>query len=77
MWKIEETDTFGGEANYSWVNRWKLPNGLTKRQVVCRAKKLAGWTGLRCRTTDLGLWIEVAPIGKYSPCIIMFIRYEF
>jgi hypothetical protein len=35
LWNVELTDTFGGEANYSWVRRdqLELPADATDRQV--------------------------------------------
>jgi len=39
---FELTDTFGGEANYSWVRRAtvKLDNRATNRQILKEARKL-------------------------------------
>jgi len=35
LWSVEITDTFGGEANYSWVRRYELvattPRGAMRR----------------------------------------------
>jgi len=74
MWKVEVTDTFGGEANYCWVRRYTCVGGnLTNRQVVRRAKKLAGWSGLRARTMAYGDFFEVRPYGL---CQVMFITWE-
>jgi len=44
--KIEKTDTFGGEANYSWVERYELDpiEGETDLQFIRRVKKVIGWT---------------------------------
>ena len=49
---FELTDTFNGEANYSWVrrgtktvNQWPEP---TERCIVKAAKAWAGWTGIYC-----------------------------
>jgi hypothetical protein len=72
--QIEITDTFGGEANYSWVRRYAMntANNATNRAIVRRAKALAGWTGLRCITSDIGETIEVRPVGV---CQVMFIIF--
>ena len=72
-YEIEETDTFGGEANYCWVNRWHLPFGLTRKQLVRRAKKLAGWQGQRCRVDDYGDMLRIDPLGRNAPCRVLFI----
>jgi len=72
--QIEVTDTFGGESNYCWVKRYEIhetDKALTKRQIVLRAKKLAGWTGLRCKTYDNVDRIDIHPVGI---CQIMFIQ---
>ena len=48
--QFELTDTFNGEANYSWVRRGAktLPgyDALTERGIVKAAKAWAGWTGI-------------------------------
>lgn len=44
MWKIEVTDTFGGEANYCWVKRGET-KVQSKRGLREAVKELAGWTG--------------------------------
>lgn len=72
---VEKTDTFGGEANYSWVKRGKLPTlnpNPSDLAVVRRAKAWAGWSGLRCRVAKFGDMIEVRPYGL---CQVMFIMW--
>lgn len=51
-WSVEHTDTFAGEANYSWVKRaaFEMPEGATQRQIVRKAKELIGETGNRNTT---------------------------
>lgn len=65
MFKIEITDTFGGEANYSWVRRGilALPDRPTHAQVVRAAKKFAGWTGKRCRVDHYGGEVSIRLSG--------------
>jgi len=88
---IEITDTFGGEANYSWVRRhsFAVPElthygydgsqGYVKaskaqrREIVRKAKALAGWTGARCEVTDMGDMIEIRPRGA---CLVAFVGYQ-
>jgi hypothetical protein len=63
-WQFEVTDTFGGEANYSWVRRaWMKDGGkpLNRRALVRRLKAFAGWTGERATTLDCGDGVEVRP----------------
>ena len=73
MIKIEVTDTFGGEANYSWVRRYEIKEKLTDKQIIRKSKELAEWTGLKCKKQDFGDMIELRPIGI---CQVMFITFE-
>ena len=59
----EFTDTFGGEANYSWVRRCELdvPDTLSDRAIVRRIKAELGLTGARASRRDnhgdmIALW---------------------
>jgi len=72
--QIEVTDTFGGEANYCWVRRYRITDatGLTDAQIIRRAKKAAGWTGVRCARDDIGETLALRPRGV---CQIMFVSY--
>ena len=69
---IEITDTFGGEANYSWVRRHSLdaPEKITNLALVRRAKKKAEWSGIRCKVSRCGDTIEIRPVGM---CCVLFI----
>lgn len=69
-WELETTDTFGGEANYSWVDRETLPGKTTTRGVVRRLKAMLGITGKYAVVSDLGDMIEVRPARKY--CTVGF-----
>ena len=73
--KIEVTDTFSGEANYSWVNRkeMEMMDALSKYSVVRRVKKEIGWSGQRCLTVDYGDTIELRP---YGVCQVAFISFN-
>ena len=73
MIALEHTDTFGGEANYCWVRRTTLPDGLTDLQIVRRAKAWAGLTGVRCRVDNYGDMIAIYPQGI---CHVVFATYE-
>lgn len=72
---IEITDTFAGEANYSWVKRESLvlPDNKTELQVIREVKKLVGWNGLKCKKFDDGQTIELRPHGI---CQVMFITFD-
>lgn len=87
-YRVEVTDTSGGEANYCWVKRYRfsLPlateegaaaRRLYARRIVRAAKAAAGWTGLRCVTEpDSGFGFVLRPTGKNAPCWIMFVSYD-
>lgn len=72
---IEVTDTFGGAANYGWVQRAELtvPPALSRRSLVRRAKALMGWTGRRCAVYAYGA--EQLELRPYASCVVMFITY--
>jgi hypothetical protein len=73
--KIEHTDTFGGDANYSWVNREEIevPNNLSDLAIVRRAKKELGYSNHRCNRSDWGGTIVLDPVGE---CTRIFIDCE-
>lgn len=60
LYYVEETDTYGGESNYSWVNRiaFEVPENASTRTVVRLAKKAMGWKG-RHVTFDYGDMIRL------------------
>lgn len=68
----ELTDTFGGEANYSWVKRYEFeaPSNASDKLLVTRAKKLLGYTGYPCRKFTMGDCIELRPANE---CTVIFI----
>lgn len=70
--RYEMTDTFGGEANYSWVRRGEveLPKGASDLMLVRRVKKALGLEGVRCRKVNFGEIIELRPVGA---CVVIFI----
>ncbi len=70
--QAELTDTFGGEANYSWVRRetFDVPVGASDRSVVIAAKKALGLTGCRCQTTHHGDLIELRPSGSLTVAFV-------
>jgi hypothetical protein len=72
LWNVELTDTFGGEANYSWARRaeLELADAATDRQVVTAAKAALGLTGVRCRRFDHGEGFELRPVGS---CTVAFV----
>lgn len=68
---FEVTDTFGGEANYSWVRRKSvtLPCNISDRAVMRRLKAFAGFSGLRGRSYHNGDTWEFRP---FRMCQVAF-----
>ena len=62
-YEFEYTDTFGGEANYSWVRRetFTFDDSPTDRTLVRRAKRWAGISGRRCTVENYGDSITIRP----------------
>jgi len=70
----EYTDTFGGEANYSWVKRGEYVErfGVPDAHIVRKVKALLGLTGVRCKRTHYGDMIELRPEGRATVLFITF-----
>jgi hypothetical protein len=75
MWTIEVTDTFGGEANYSWVRRYEMDahRGECQASIMRRAKAIAGYSGVRGRTSPMGEGFEFRP---YRVLHVMFVTWR-
>jgi hypothetical protein len=67
-YNYEYTDTFGGEANYSWVRRGEV--NATSLNVVRRVKRALGLEGVKCTREEYGDTIVLRPIGS---CTVVFI----
>jgi hypothetical protein len=68
----EYTDTFGGEANYSWVKRGEvflLPNASDLARVRA-VKKALGLEGVPCKREEYGEQIVLRSVGS---CTVVFI----
>lgn len=65
-WQAELTDTFSGQANYSWIRReeFSVPAGADQRTIVRLGKAALGLTGNRCRTGSYGEGYELSPSGS-------------
>ena len=70
----EVTDTFGHEANYSWVRRYtvEVPNTLSNYAIIRRIKRTIGWSDKRCSTVDMCDTIELRPYGECVVCFVTF-----
>ena len=75
-WDIEVTDLFGGEANYSWVERSKLrvPDGISDLALVRRIKSAAGYSGIRGRTWVTGDSVEIRFPAR---CVVIFANVRY
>jgi len=70
---VEYTDTFNGEANYSWTDRFSFPIGTkSPLGIIRQAKKLLGLSNVPCRTYDHGDMIELRPAKS---CTVAFITF--
>ena len=70
----ELTDTFGGEANYSWVKRGTLPvkEETTELSIVRGVKKALGMENVKCKRVSSWNMIELRPHGI---CAVIFITF--
>ena len=66
------TDTFAGEANYSWVRNatFEAPDAASTPLLVRRAKRALGLCGPH-KTEEWGETIAIRPQGA---CIIAFVE---
>ena len=74
--QYEITDTFNGEANYSWVKRGKIyckpGEEVSDLAAVRRVKKEIDWNGTPCRKENQGEDIALYPTGSCTVCFISF-----
>ncbi len=75
-YEAQWTDTYGGEANYSWVKyaTIKANGDVSDCAILRRAKSALGLTGLKGRTYYHGDMIEFRP---YRMCCVMFIHARY
>ena len=73
--KFEYTDTFGGDANYSWVKRYEieLPENISDLALMRRAKSWAGLTNVRGRSENYGDSLSFYPRGYAT---VLFVTAE-
>lgn len=73
-YRYEYTDTFGGEANYSWIERGKVsvPETASDSLIMRRVKRALGLSGVRGTRHDYGDTIEFRPYGSAT---VLFITY--
>ena len=71
-YQVEYTDTFGGEANYCWVDR-KIVRARNLKHAFRIAKKAMRLNGFRGRTYNHGDTIEFRP---YRMCTVLFVTWS-
>ena len=71
----ELTDTYGGEANYSWVRRasFQAPRDASDTTLVRMGKAALQMTGQRCTRSTYGDTIQLDVVGA---CMRAFITYR-
>lgn len=76
VFNYEYTDTFGGDANYSWCKRGKisLPDDISDLSLVRKVKKELDLSGISCKRSERCGIIELRPIGS---CTVIFITPEY
>ena len=74
--QFEYTDTFGGDANYSWVKRVEMeyPSNISDLALVRRAKQWAGITNIRCRVEN---WEDTIAIYPRGHCTVLFVTAQY
>ena len=74
--KVEYTDTFSGEANYSWlrVASFDAPEEASNSMLVRRAKKALNMSAWPTRTIDTGDGLTLLP--QDGAAVLMFVYPE-
>lgn len=75
LFSVEYTDTYGGEANYSWVRKssFEAPEGASQAMIVRRAKASLGLTGWPMRTESMGDMYKLTPSD--GSCTVAFVTW--
>jgi hypothetical protein len=68
-YSVEVTDTYGGEANYSWVRRYEFKAKSFRSAIQQLAREEgAGW----CKDYDSGDMVRYNLTGSCVCCFITF-----
>lgn len=75
VYDLELTDTYAGEANYSWVKRATLVYATepTDRALILAAKRALGLTGIRCKVDTWADCCETIQLDPRGLCQRAFI----
>ena len=72
--KVEITDTFGGEANYSWVDRLEIAySNQSMRSIL---KTVRNHFGITCKLNKKEDYGDMIKYKFANACICMFITWE-
>jgi len=66
---MPELTHYGYDGSHGYAKASKT----YRRELVKRAKALAGWTGARCEVSDLGDTVEIRPRGA---CMVAFVTFK-
>ena len=66
---IEVTDTYAGDANYSWVKRFKV-KARSQRGAMIKFNRQEGFTRSLRKSFDTG---EISRYDVQSACICVFV----
>ena len=73
---VELTDTYGGQANYSWVRHFHTESASDSRLAIVRAaKRVCGFNGLKANVEEWGELIVIKPRGYNQVCFVT-VDYE-
>jgi len=76
VYEIEHTDTFGGEANYSWVRREtiRVAHKASKRSIMIHAMRAIGMSGYKIKESEE--YADVIKVTWRNTAQIAFITYK-
>ena len=72
MYHYEYTDTFAGEANYTWIRKGEF-EAKNLNHAVRLAKKAVGLNGVNCRRRES--YGDMVVLRPYGQCTILFIYW--
>jgi hypothetical protein len=77
QYDCEVTDTFAGEANYSWVRRETvtLPEGTTQKARTRAIKRALGLSGVRGRSEWGG--DDSWTFRPHGQCVVAFANFVY
>jgi hypothetical protein len=72
---VTHTDTFCGEPNYGWVNRYEfaMNRDAAQHNITRKAKAMVGMTGVKSDTYDYDTGLTIKPRGYHQ---VIFVDFE-